>query len=33
MPAGTVIKVTVTGEGTTPSASNHIVGIEYVESD
>ena len=31
--AGSVIKVTVTGAGTTPTAANHIVGIEYVESD
>lgn len=31
--AGSVIKCTVTGAGTTPTASNHIVGIEYVESD
>lgn len=31
--AGTVIKCTITGAGTTPTASVHHPGIEYVESD
>lgn len=31
--AGSVIKCTVTGAGTTPTAASHFVGIEYVESD
>lgn len=31
--AGTVIKVNITGAGSTPTAAVHCVGIEYVESD
>ena len=32
-PAGTVISATLTGAGTTPTANNFIIGIEYRISD